>query len=237
MGLSSATLAELDALTARIDAKNIELGNSINANIGKLPDWIQKKIVEAVVRLWALVDKLRTTVIRVLASPGDPDKLQDAAREWNDKVGQPSSAQSGGAQLNAKEVDNWWDGPAKIKYGDLLPPQNFAMRDITTVFTTTIAKGFKDLATAIKKLWVAMAVAFGALIAGLIGAVTSAGTLVGLPAAPFIAAGAVVVCIIAIITGMDTLRSDCDGIKTDLNGALTNVNSYYDDHWPKATVY
>jgi hypothetical protein len=228
----AATIAEVNALVARIDAKTIELQNSINKNIGKLPGFLADKVVAGWNKFCEYMRKVWDFWKYVVENMGDPDKLNETAQAWSSNVGGPVSGKAGVSTLDSAQVDNYWDGTSAQKYKDLLPAQNLALKDINNI-TDGIGKALKDTAAGIWKFWAGLLVALGALVVGIIGAIASSATVFGLPAAPFIAGGAALAADIAVGTGMMLLRGDCKGANTDLNQWLNEKQHYKDDHWPK----
>jgi hypothetical protein len=84
--------------------------------------------------------------------------------------------------------------------------------------------------------WGGLTVALGALMAGIIGAVASSATVFGLPAAPFIAAGAALAAVGAFYSGGLILESVCSGANSTLRQKLNDNTGYRNGHWPPATT-
>ncbi len=79
-----------------------------------------------------------------------------------------------------------------------------------------------------------LATALAALVIGIIGALASSATIFGLPAAPFIAAGAGLTASAAMITGAEILKSVCASANTTLRQKLNDDSGFHEGHWPPA---
>ena len=75
-----------------------------------------------------------------------------------------------------------------------------------------------------------------ALVAGLIAALSSAATIFGLPASPFIAAAAAATACVAVIAGGANLESTCTSASVTLRQRLDDQAAFHNGHWPPATT-
>ncbi|MCU7723851.1 hypothetical protein ODJ79_09010 [Actinoplanes sp. KI2] len=96
------------------------------------------------------------------------------------------------------------------------------------------AGSLNDVATGIIIFWTGLGTALVALVGGIIGALASSATIFGLPAAPFIAAGAALVASGAIITGCELLKARCASANTTLRQKLADNAAFHHGHWPPA---
>ncbi|SDS55935.1 hypothetical protein [Actinoplanes derwentensis] len=71
------------------------------------------------------------------------------------------------------------------------------------------------------------------LVVGLIGAIGSSATVFGLPAAPFIAAGAAVTASVTLIVGCETLKHACTSANSTLRQKFDDTGSFR-GRWPPA---
>jgi hypothetical protein len=162
-------------------------------------------------------------VVEICTNMGSPSALWNTADAWSDSVGGPVSGQVQSAEAGSLEVDDNWDGTAADRYRQNLPMpmQKTALERVKTTFSDGISSALSDVAKGIMAFWGGLVVALGALVAGIIGALASSATIFGLPAAPFIAAGAALVC----SSANSTLRQK-----------LNDNTGYRDGHWPPATT-
>jgi len=73
------------------------------------------------------------------------------------------------------------------------------------------------------------------LVAGLIAVFSSAATIFGLPASPFVAAAAATACV-AVIAGGVNLESTCTSASVTLRQGLDDRAAFHNGHWPPTTT-
>ena len=103
-----------------------------------------------------------------------------------------------------------------------------------SALTDGIATALDSVARGILAFWGGLITALAALVVGIIGALASTATIVGLPAGPFIAAGAALVACGAIIVGAETLKATASSANTMLRQKLADNSGFHDGHWPPA---
>lgn len=237
----SATEAELVnrilQIVDRIDVKTVELQGSVNGKLHLLPWGLQDKVVAG----WnAFCDAIKgwwDFWYEVATHMGSPSKLGETADLWSDLVGGPVSAQVLSADAGLLAVDDNWDGDAAEAYRETLPLQKVALEKVKGVLTDGISSALTSVASGIIVFWGALIAALAALVAGLIGALSSAATIFGLPAAPFIAAAAAVVACAAVIGGGMNLESVCSSASNTLRQKLDDNSGFHLGHWPPAATY
>lgn len=239
--VSAATESELvDKLlqiVERINTKTTDLQNAINDKLGWLPGFLQDKVVTGWNKLCDFMRKIWDFWYEVCTNMGSPSKLWATADAWSDSVGGPVSAQVQSADAGLLTVDDNWDGDAANAYRQTLPLQKTALDKVKTTLTDGIAGALSDVAKGIIAFWASLAVALAALVAGIIGALASAATIFGLPAAPFIAAGAALAAAAAVIGGGMILKSVCSAAGTTLRQKLDDNAGFHEGHWPPAAKY
>jgi hypothetical protein len=232
-------LAEINETVQRIDDKVQELQNSINSGLDKIPwglGWIADRVREGWDWFVGKMNEFWDWLNNILSHMGDPDAISAAADAWSNDVGGPVSAEVGDAEAGSLLVDDNWTGDAAEQYKQRLTLQKTALDKIKSSFTDGISTALKDLRLAIWTFWAALVAALAALVVGIIGAVTSSATIFGLPAAPFIAAGAVGVCLAALWGGSSILKTQAANANTVLLQKLNDNAGFPDGHWPAATV-
>jgi hypothetical protein len=239
--VSAATESELvDKLLQivdRINAKTTDLQNAINDKLGWLPGFLQDKVVAGWNSFCDFMRKVWDFWYEVCTNMGSPSRLWSTADAWSDTVGAPVSAQVQSADAGLLTVDTNWDGDAAEAYRQTLPLQKAALDKVKTTLTDGVSGALSDVAKGIIAFWACLAVALAALVGGIIGAIASAATIFGLPAAPFIAAGAALAADAAVIGGGMILKSVCSAASTTLRQKLDDNAGFHEGHWPPAAKY
>lgn len=230
-----AMAAAINGVIAKIDEKARQLEKKIEDGLGWIP-WLGDKILE----LWRwFVGKLQQLwdwLTRIFTDWGDPFQLLDTADAWSNNVGGPVSGEAQTAEAGALLVDDNWEGQAATAYTQMLVMQKAAMDKIKSVFTDGIATALGQLATGLIAYWAALIVALVALAGGIITALAAAGTIFGLPLAPFLAGTAVAVAVGAIAVAILVARTAAANTNTLLRQRLNDNVGFKDGHWPPTTV-
>lgn len=232
----AALIAKIDDVVGRIESKTTELQNSITSKLHGLPGSLQDKVISGWNDFTGFLKQCWDALVEIFTHMGSPSTLWNTADAWSDNVGGPVSGQVQSAEAGSLEVDDNWDGSAADRYRQNLPMQKAALEKMKSTFSDGISNALSDVATGIIAFWGGLIVALGALVVGIIGALASSATIFGLPAAPFIAAGAAVVAAGAFYSGGLILRSVCSGANSALRQKLNDNTGYRDGHWPPATT-
>ncbi|MFI7602479.1 hypothetical protein [Actinoplanes sp. NPDC049681] len=121
-------------------------------------------------------------------------------------------------------------------YRQTLPLQKAALDKVKATLTDGISSALNDVAKGIITSWIALGSPLAALVGGIIGASGSTATVIGMPAGPFIAAGAALVASAAIIGGAELLKTVCAGANTTLRKKLAENGGFHEGHWPPAAT-
>ena len=239
--VSAATESELiDKLLQimdRINAKTTELQNTVDDKLQWLSGFLQDKVVAGWNRFCDFMRKVWDFWTEVCSNMGSPSKLWATADAWSDTVGAPVSAQVQSADAGLLTVDDNWDGGAANAYRQTLPLQKAALDKVKTTLTDGVSGALSEVAKGIIAFWASLVVGLAALVGGIIGAIASAATIFGLPAAPFIAAGAALAADAAVIGGGMILKSVCSAASTTLRQRLDDNAGFHEGHWPPAARY
>jgi hypothetical protein len=239
--VSSATESELInkllATVDRINGKTTELQGSINGKLKWLPPGLKDGVIAGWNKFCGFIKKVWDFWYEVFTHMGSPSQLWATADEWSDSVGSPVSAQVQSSDAGLLTVDDNWDGDAADAYRQTLPLQKAALDKVKTGLTDGIATALSDVAKGIIAFWAGLGVALAALIVGIITALGSAASIFGLPAAPFIAAGAAAVAVAAVFSGMLILKSVCSSASTTMRQKLDDNSAFHGGHWPPAAKY
>lgn len=233
-GTEAALLDQINTVVGRIDSKTTDLQNSINGKLQWLPDGLQDKVVSGWNSFCGFMKRIWDNLREILSNMGSPSALWSTADAWSDRVGGPVSGQVQSAEAGLLEVDDKWDGDAADAYRQTLPLQKAALDKVRATLTDGISAVLSDVAKGILAFWTGLITALVALVIGIIGALSSSATVFGLPAAPFIAAGAGLTASAAIITGAEILKSVCASANTTLRQKLNDNAGFHQGHWPPA---
>jgi hypothetical protein len=228
----AALLDQINAVVGRIDTKTTELQNSINGKLHWLPGGLQDKVVSGWNSFCGFMKRIWDNLNEILSNMGSPSALWSAADAWSDWVGGPVSGQVQSAEAGPLTVDDNWDGDAADAYRQTLPLQKAALDKVKSTLTDGISTALNEVAKGILKFWAGLVTALAALVVGIIGAIASSATIFGLPAAPFIAAGAGLVASAAMITGAELLKGDCASANTTLRQKINDNGGFHQGHWP-----
>lgn len=239
--VSAATESELisriTSVVDRINQKTTDLQSSINGKLKWLPPGLQDSVRSGWDKFVGKLQEIWDFWADVFTHMGSPSALSTTADDWSNLVGGPVSGQVQTADAGRLNVDDRWTGDAAEAYKQTLPEQKTALDKVKTL-TDGISSALADVSNGIITFWVAIAVALAALVAGIIGAISSAATIFGLPAAPFIAAGATIIACTAVITGGLLLESRCRNASTVLSQKYNDNGAFHDDgHWPEAVKF
>jgi hypothetical protein len=218
----------------RIDSKTTELQNTINDKLHWLPGFLQDKVVAGWNKFCGFMKRVWDALNEIISNMGSPSALWSTADAWSDWVGSPVSGQVQSADAGLLSVDDNWDGDAADAYRQTLPLQKSALEKVKSTLTDGIATALSDVAKGVLVFWTGLVTALAALVVGIIGALASSATIVGLPAGPFIAAGAALVAVGAIFTGGEILKSVCSSANSTLRQKLAENSGFHEGHWPPA---
>lgn len=232
----SALIAKINEVLGRIEAKTTELQHSINSKLKWLPGALQDKVVAGWNKFTGFLSECWDAVVEICTNMGSPSALWSTADAWSNSVGGPVSGEVQSAEGGSLEVDDNWDGTAADRYRQNLPMQKTALERVKSTFSDGISSALSDVAKGIMAFWGGLVVALCALVAGIIGALASSATIFGLPAAPFIAAGAALAAVGAVFSGGLILKSVCSSANSTLRQKLNDNTGYRDGHWPPATT-
>jgi hypothetical protein len=233
-GTEAALLDQIDSVMGRIDSKTTELQNTINDKLHWLPGFLQDKVVAGWNKFCGFMKRVWDALNEIISNMGSPSALWSTADAWSDWVGSPVSGQVQSADAGLLSVDDNWDGDAADAYRQTLPLQKSALEKVKSTLTDGIATALSDVAKGVLVFWTGLVTALAALVVGIIGALASSATIVGLPAGPFIAAGAALVAVGAIFTGGEILKSVCSSANSTLRQKLAENSGFHEGHWPPA---
>ncbi|MBW6440018.1 WXG100 family type VII secretion target [Actinoplanes hulinensis] len=226
-------LERIHSTIDRIDAKTVELQNSINDKLAYVPPPAQGKIRQGWDDFCAFMRRIWDNLATILSNMGSLSALSTTAQAWSDRVGVPVSGQVQAADAGLLTVDDNWAGDAADAYRQMLPLQKAALEKVKTVLTDGLSTALEQVRTGVFLFWTGLLGALAALAVGIIGALASSATIFGLPAAPFIAAGAAVTASIALIVGCETLKSACTSANSLLRQKFDDTG-FFQGHWPPA---
>lgn len=233
-GTEAALLDQINSVMSRIDGKTTELQNSINGKLHWLPSGLQDKVVSGWNTFCGFMKRIWDNLNEIISNMGSLSALWSTADAWSDRVGAPVSSQVQSAEAGLLSVDDNWDGDAADAYRQTLPLQKAALEKVKSSLTDGIASALNDMARGILAFWGGLITALVALVGGIVGALASTATIVGLPAGPFIAGAAALVASGAMIVGAETLKAVSSSANTTLRQKLADNSGFHNGHWPPA---
>ena len=235
-GEEAALIDQINSVVARINAKTAELQNGIDGKLKWLPGPLQDRVVSGWNEFVGFLKECWNALAEIVTNLGSPSTLWATADAWSDRVGRPVSGQVQVAEAGSLTVDDNWNGAAADAYRQNLPRQKVALEKMKSTLCDGISTALSDLANGICIFLGALVVALLALVGGIVGALLSSATIFGLPAAPFIAAGAALVAVGAFLSAGLHLRSTAATVNSALRQRLADDSGYLGGHWPPATT-
>jgi hypothetical protein len=226
-------LERIHSAINRIDGKTVELQNSINSNLGFLPPPLQESIREGWDDFCAIMRRIWDNLTTIMSNMGSLSAVDKTAKAWSDRVGVPVSGQVQAADAGLLTVDDNWDGDAADTYRQMLPLQRAALDKVKSTLTDGLATALSQVSTGLLLFYTGLIGALVALGIGIVGALASSATVFGMPAAPFIAAGAAVTASVSLIVGCETLKGVCNSADTMLRQKFDDTG-FFRGHWPPA---
>lgn len=208
-----------------------DLESAINTTLSLVPD-IVGYIVDRVREAWdGLMKKLGefwNWFVDKLSYVGNADILRSTATSWRTEVGAVANNLVRDIDDLAISADDTWKGFGAEQYRQSIPPQRDALKSLHGEFTTNIAKGLEDLASAINVFWrtvagslIGVTVAFGV-------ATGEAVTVFGIPLAPPTALGGIAVALGAIALAYTNLSNAAASASSSFEGAAAGITT-----WPE----
>ena len=199
-----------------------------------LPDVFGHELQAALARLRRMFDDAMADLAALIAQAGSPEALRAAGAVWSGEIGGMVSRLAGLATLNGIRADDHWSGAAAEAYRNTLPVQQSALTSVKAV-GDEIDTTLNDLASAIIRFWLAVAVA----LVGFVVAVASASTVVGAPVGATIAIAAVGATAVAVneaLTDLTTITTDIRDQAAGLQRRLSNDTAFPAGRWPRSTT-
>jgi hypothetical protein len=234
----AAIIERILGLIDRINARTTDLQNNINSKLHWLPGFLRDRVVDGWNAFVGAAQKCWDALREVFGNMGSPSTLWATADGWSDQVGGPVSGQVPSAKAGTLRGDDTtnWRGNAAENYRQGLPLHEAALDKIKSSLSDGISTALSDVAKGIITFWAGLAVALVAFLSGMIGAVTSSATIVGLPAAPFIAVAAALAAGAAFLSGGLILKAVASSNNSALRQKLNDNSGYDAGHWPRTVT-
>ncbi|WP_410630125.1 hypothetical protein [Amycolatopsis sp. cmx-4-83] len=168
---------------------------------------------------------------RLFTDVGDPDKLKQVGRQWIEEFSHTVDDIAGTLHLDKLKANIYWQGRAAETYKAAVPAQIDhldSMKDLGEQMRDSL----NNLANGIDSFWLAMKVIVGGLIAAIVSAILTAATVVGLPLALGIIAGAISMAVPAITGTVIAIETLLDVIETEQNSIQAKVDDL-GDQWER----
>jgi hypothetical protein len=200
---------KLNEMFDKIQTKVEELRQKANAILSKVPgflSWAVDKFLDAWNKMLEKLGEFWDWFADKLAYVGDPFALHDKAGDWHTLVGLPGKNE---ADLIDEQhellVDETWNGTAASSYREKVPAQEAALRSLGSTFASTVASNLKTVAFGIAAFWIGVIAALVALVVAILSATAATGTIIGLPAVPFLVIAGILAFLLAAGAGLATL--------------------------------
>jgi len=223
--------------TAREIEENIsDFFDTVNDVLDWVPfflKWAIQPAIDAVNFLNGKIQEFWAEVKEFLDNTGNPTKLEAHAEALLNSVANPLGEIAGTIAPEKLATATEWTGSGAEAYKQLIPSQGkgvSGMKDLSTELANTL----KKLANGIENFWIAMGIAFASLVVGIIGAIATAITVVGIPAGVAIIATAIGIAISAIGAAILQLKTVYDVIDTSQDTIDQGVTALGEE-WAKAT--
>jgi hypothetical protein len=184
----------------------------------------------------------RHTVVAELgalsAEAGDPAQLRDTGARWITDVGAPVSRLVAVASDAVLQTDDHWAGVAADAYRATLPAQRTALAAVVAI-CQEIDATLDELAGAIIAFWIAIGAACLGLVLALAGALGTAATAVGAPAAAGLAlagVGALVAAGNEALTSLTHVSTTAAARSAALCRRTADSTAFPFGTWPRSTV-
>jgi hypothetical protein len=174
----------------------------------------------------------------MLAAAGDPAGLRATGAAWTTAIGAPVSRLVGVASDDVSETDDRWTGAAADAYRATLPAQQTALAAVV-VTCLEIDATLGELAAAITDFWIAIGTACLGLVLALAGALGSAATVVGAPAAAGISlagVGALVAAGSSALSSLSDITAATAARGAALERRLADSTAFPLGRWPRSTT-
>lgn len=218
---------QINDLLRRMEDGVQRLTDAVNRVLSHVPE-VFSWVVHRVQTLWnQFLEKMQefwNWFTDKLSYVGNPFMLDGAAGGWRE---------AGGVMMNQTReiddsdlrVDDTWAGSGADQYRQSMPSQRDAMKSIDTDYASNIAAALVTMRNAIAIFWGAVGFAIIAAIAGVALATGEAISILGLPAVPPTAIGAIVTGLVAIgaatvnlyaqtASARDTMQKSFSGVQT-----------------------
>jgi len=208
------------------------------AALSVLPDVFGHELQAALARLRRMFDDAMADLAALIAQAGSPEALRAAGAVWSGEIGGMVSRLAGLATLNGIRADDHWSGAAAEAYRNTLPVQQSALTSVKAV-GDEIDTTLNDLASAIIRFWLAVAVALVGFVVAVASAVATASTVVGAPVGVTIAIAAVGATAVAVneaLTDLTTITTDIRDQAAGLQRRLSNDTAFPAGRWPRSTT-
>jgi uncharacterized protein YukE len=240
-------IREADDLSAIIDTvlggvdQAADLVNGVltgaRSVLALLPPEVVSGVLADLARLERSFDEATAGLGEIVASGGGPPALRAAGSAWATEIGGVAGRLAGLATLDATAADDHWSGDAATAYRNTLPPQQAALTALKTAGDEVDAT-LVELANAITKFWINLALACASLVAALLASAAGAATVVGAPlslGACIASIGVFATALTGLINSLTELITDIHKRAHELDRRLANDTAIRGGAWPTST--
>jgi hypothetical protein len=226
--------AALDEASRHVDA----VCRAVETVLAGLPGTATAGVRTEVVDLRRAYRLIEQHLDGLLVTAGEPARLRGTGATWVGAVGAPVSALVTVASDAVLQTDDHWTGAAADAYRAALLPQRTALTAIVAA-CQDIDITLNDLSSAITAFWIALGAACLGLVIALAGALGTAATAVGVPAAAGIAlagVGALVAAGDKALTSLTAITTAAATRSAALHRRLADSSAFPLGAWPRSTA-
>ncbi|HEY8721634.1 hypothetical protein [Pengzhenrongella sp.] len=230
---------EIRDLLKTIETKFGELQRAVSGALSAVGSWaavVADQIQDAWTKICTEAEKFWNAIGEILGNMGDPGALSDMSTRWNADVGAPVSAKVQVADAGNLEVDETWSGKAADNYRQRISLHKTALDKVQSTIAVGMSSALDTVKTGIWTFFGCLLGALASLVVGILGALASTATILGIPAGILIGAGAFLVAAAAVFTGGILLKSSCQSALNALQQKVGDNSGFLDGRWPKGAL-
>lgn len=233
--MTSAAIQEAVKKANEIDQKVQSFFDKVNDLLEWVPGFLSdliRPILDGLAAIKRKFDEFWAPLKEQFDNFGNPPKLEEYSATWRETVANPIRTISDDVKLENMSTNIEWEGRGAEAYKTIVPPQSEGLADIKDL-AVDISETLKELANGIEDFWIAIGIALGSLVIGMVAAIVEAATVVGIPAAIATIIAAIGVAFAAVTAAIVALKGIYDTLDTKQEAIQNGLNDL-GDKWSKS---
>jgi hypothetical protein len=227
-------IAEVQKLWNRLQELLEKVRQMINRALSFVPPgmgWAVDRIHDSWNDLQAKNNQLSTQLADPFAKPGDPITLKEASDHWIQRAGKLTAAadRTEPNELQTDDINNW-GGSSGDRYRQNISAQTEYLRTMSTA-CTTFKDALEKVVGGIHAFWISIATGLVTFIMAVAGAIGSALTIVGLPAALVLS----LIAYVSLLVGVTAAFVFAEDAYCSAEGSMESACSTFST-WPTFSV-